>query len=74
MIGYTVKNILLKFDKEIEDSMEQPPNAYLHKILVGSCKLLDSKLEKAVNYDITIQVQFATFHFNAIERSKQRLF
>lgn len=41
VIGYSVKNILLKFDKEIDEATEQPKNAYLHKILVGSCKLLD---------------------------------
>lgn len=46
----------VKFDKEIEGADEQIPGCYEHKIIVGACKMLDSKMEKSVNYDIVLTV------------------
>ena len=57
VIGYEVKDMVIEFEKELEDVQENNLACYEQKILVGACKLLDSKLEKAVNFDIQIHVK-----------------
>lgn len=64
IIGYKNKEITLTFKKEVffncyvkdSDKNNNTPDCYEKKMIIGSCKLLDSKLEKATAFDITIHV------------------
>ena len=46
---------MIEFPK-LKDNVAKDSPLLEKKIVVGSCKLTDSKLEKAVNYDIVLQV------------------
>ena len=58
IIGSEVKLILLAFPK-LTDSQASKDNPLLEKkIVIGSCKLNDPKLEKPVNYELILFVSF----------------
>lgn len=49
--------ILMEFAKT-KEKIENNENCFLRKLLLGNCKMLDPKMEKNGNYEITMPVFF----------------
>lgn len=54
--GPNNKTIVLEF-KKMTGSESQPEECFKRKLVIGSCKLLDSKLEKPTNFEFVMPVK-----------------
>ena len=54
--GPNNKTIILEFQKTNPANETQPEECFKRKLVIGSCKLLDSKLQKPTNFQFIIPV------------------
>ena len=69
-LGSNNDRIVLEFEKNtsVDDASE---GSYKRKLIIGNCRLNDTKNEKNVNYEIIIPVRIFIHNLYPIERRKQ---